>query len=68
MTLWDLVWAMIVFYFLFLIVWMFIGIFADILRRRDISGWAKAGWLLLIFVFPLIGILIYVIGRPMTTE
>jgi predicted membrane channel-forming protein YqfA (hemolysin III family) len=57
-------WSMLVFFFWFAVIWMFIGIFADILRRRDISGWAKAGWILLIVVLPLLGMLIYVIARP----
>jgi septation ring formation regulator EzrA len=47
---------------------VFIGVFADIFRRRDISGWGKAGWLLLIFVLPFIGVLIYLIARPAMTD
>ena len=54
---------MLVFFFWFAVIWMFIGIFADIIRR-DMSGWAKAGWILLIVVLPFIGILIYLIARP----
>ena len=61
-------WTMIEFFFLILLVWIFISVFADIFRRNDIGGWAKAGWILLIFVVPLIGILIYVIARPKMTE
>ena len=57
-------WAMVVFFFWFAVIWMFIGIFADIFRRRDMSGWAKAGWILLIVVLPFIGILVYMIARP----
>jgi Phospholipase_D-nuclease N-terminal len=30
---------------------------------RTFSGWAKAGWLILLIVFPLLGILLYVIVR-----
>ena len=33
-------------------------------RRPDHSGWAKAGWALLILVIPLFGTLIYLIARP----
>lgn len=68
MSLWDFLWAMIVLYFLFALLWMFIGIVADIFKRRDIGGLVKAGWLLFIFMFPLLGILIYVGTRPMTSE
>jgi hypothetical protein len=47
-----------------MVIWMFIAVFTDIFRRRDHSGWAKAFWIFLIFILPLIGILIYVIARP----
>jgi hypothetical protein len=39
-------------------IWIFIAIFGDIFRRRDISGWAKGGWTLLL----------YTIARPKMTE
>jgi len=45
--------------------WMFIALFADVFRR-DISGWAKAGWIILMVIFPFIGILAYLIARPKT--
>jgi hypothetical protein len=63
-TLGNLLVAMLAFYFLFLLVWAFIALFADIFTRPDLSGWAKAGWTLLIVIIPLIGILIYLIARP----
>jgi predicted membrane channel-forming protein YqfA (hemolysin III family) len=59
---------MIEFFFIFMLIWMFIGVFADIFRRNDISGGVKALWILFIFVLPLIGILIYMIARPKMTE
>lgn len=67
-TLGSVLWAMIVFFFWFMLIWMFIGVFADIFRRNDLTGWGKAGWLLLIFVVPLLGVLIYLIARPKMTE
>ena len=47
-----------------MVIWMFIAIFTDIFRRRDISGWLKAFWIFFIFILPLLGILIYLIARP----
>jgi hypothetical protein len=46
------------------LLWFFllILVFADLFRSRDLSGWAKALWVLLIIVFPL-GVLIYLIVR-----
>lgn len=70
-TEWNLgsvLWAMLVFFFWFMAIWIFITIFADIFRRRDLSGWAKAGWVFLIFVLPFLGALIYMIARPKMTE
>ena len=60
--------AMIYFFFIFMLIWMFIAVFADIFRRNDLSGGAKALWIVFIFVVPLIGILIYMIARPKMTE
>ena len=60
-------WSMVVFFFWFTVIWMFIALFADVFRR-DISGWAKAGWIILMVIFPFIGILAYLIARPKTDE
>ena len=38
-------------------------VFADIFRSHDLKGWAKAAWLILVIIFPLIGILAYFIFR-----
>jgi Tfp pilus assembly protein PilO len=64
----SVLWAMVVFFFWFMLIWIFIGVFADLFRRNDLSGWAKAGWLVLIFIVPFFGILIYMIARPKMTE
>lgn len=63
----DVLWWMIVFFLWIAFFWVFISVVADIFRRDDIHGWKKAGWLFLIIVLPLIGILIYVIARPKVT-
>jgi hypothetical protein len=64
----EVLWTMLVFFFWFMAIWIFITIFADIFRRNDLSGWAKAGWIFLIFIIPFIGALIYLIARPKMTE
>jgi hypothetical protein len=65
---WDFFWWMIAAYFWVVVVWAFISIFADIFRRRDLSGAAKAGWLFLLIVLPVLGLIIYMIARPAMTE
>jgi len=67
-SVWDVIWSMFVFFFWLIYIWIFITIFADIFRRDDIRGWAKAGWMILLIFLPLIGALIYVIARPKMTE
>jgi Short C-terminal domain/Phospholipase_D-nuclease N-terminal len=64
----SVIWAMVVFFFWFMAIWIFITIFADIFRRNDIHGGAKAGWIILIFILPFLGALIYIIARPKMTE
>src|SRR5712691_2925904 len=61
-----LLWTIEVF-FLILAIWVFIAIFGDIFRRTDVHGGAKAGWILLIFILPFVGCLIYIIARPKVT-
>jgi Short C-terminal domain/Phospholipase_D-nuclease N-terminal len=48
---------------LFLWIWIAVTVVVDIFRSHDLSGWAKAGWLVLIVLVPLLGVLIYVIAR-----
>jgi Phospholipase_D-nuclease N-terminal/Short C-terminal domain len=48
---------------LFLWIYMAVTVVVDVMRSHDLSGWAKAGWILLIVVLPLLGVLIYVIAR-----
>ena len=38
-------------------------IIGDIFRSHDLVGGAKAAWVLFIFVFPLVGCLVYLIAR-----
>jgi len=38
-------------------------VFADIFRSHDLSGTAKALWCLLVFIFPMLGCLLYLVLR-----
>jgi putative oligomerization/nucleic acid binding protein/phospholipase D-like protein len=64
----EFLWAMVAFFFWFMVIWIFISIFGDIFRRNDLSGGAKAGWVVLIVILPFLGCLIYMIARPKMTE
>lgn len=54
-----------VLYFFGWVLWIMLmfWIVTDIFRSDDLSGWAKAAWLLGVIVFPLLGILVYLIAR-----
>jgi len=43
--------------------WILITIIIDIFRSHDLSGWAKALWLVFLLFLPLIGVLVYLIAR-----
>jgi flagellar biosynthesis/type III secretory pathway M-ring protein FliF/YscJ len=66
-TFWDVVWSMVIFFFWFMLIWIFISIFADIFRRNDMSGGWKAIWIIAIFIVPFFGALVYIIMRPKVT-
>ena len=51
-------------FFLFAVFFAVVWAFIDNFRRHDHSGWAKAGWALIILILPLLGTLIYLIARP----
>jgi hypothetical protein len=43
--------------------WLLITVFSDLFRRHDISGWAKAIWIIALIIFPYLGIFIYLISQ-----
>ena len=52
-------WTMFLFFCLLLWIFLVIYVLMDIFRSRDISGWGKAGWIILVIFLPLIGVLAY---------
>ena len=66
-TLGDLLWALLVIFLFVIWFYLLIVIFTD-LFQRDMSGWAKAAWVIGIIIFPFLGILVYLITRPRPTE
>ncbi len=53
--LWFFLWVL----WIFLVVW----IIFDVFRSKDLSGWAKALWLIFIVILPFLGVLVYLIAR-----
>lgn len=59
----DIVLTMIIFFAWVVWIWMMIMILSDVFRRRDISGWAKATWIVFLIVLPFVGVLVYLIAQ-----
>jgi Phospholipase_D-nuclease N-terminal/Short C-terminal domain len=43
--------------------WLIVVVFGDLFRRHDISGWAKAIWVIVLIVFPYLGVFAYLISQ-----
>jgi hypothetical protein len=63
----DVFWTMILFFCWVAWIWLLILILSDVFRR-DMSGWAKAGWCIFLIFLPFLGALVYLIaeGKNMT--
>jgi hypothetical protein len=59
----NILWTMIIFFAWVIWIWMMIAILTDVFRRRDMSGWGKAGWTVFLIVLPFLGSLIYLIAN-----
>jgi Phospholipase_D-nuclease N-terminal/Short C-terminal domain len=59
----NILWSMIIFFTWVVWIWMMIIILSDVFRRRDLSGWGKAGWTVFLIVLPFLGALIYLIAQ-----
>jgi uncharacterized membrane protein YcjF (UPF0283 family) len=57
----NVLWDILIIFAWILFIWIAIVVFIDVFRRRDISGWGKAGWVVLIVLLPWIGVLAYLI-------
>lgn len=64
----NVLWTMLAFFIWCMAIWIFITVFADIFRRGDIGGGAKASWILLIVLVPFFGALVYLLARPRITD
>ena len=62
-TFFDFFWSMLVFFLWIMWFWLLFTIWTDIFRRRDISGWGKALWLIFTIVLPFLGAFVYLITQ-----
>jgi hypothetical protein len=56
-------WSFLWFFLFFIWIWLLIVVFSDIFRSRDLSGWAKALWVIFVIILPYLGVFVYLIAR-----
>jgi hypothetical protein len=59
----DVLWTLIIFFAWVAYIWMLVVILTDVFSRKDIGGWAKAGWTVFMIVLPFVGVLTYLIAQ-----
>jgi hypothetical protein len=57
----DILWTTLIFFAWVIFIWIAITVLIDVFRRNDLSGWAKAAWVILVVLIPWVGVLIYLI-------
>ncbi|WP_326580027.1 SHOCT domain-containing protein [Streptomyces sp. NBC_00481] len=56
-------WSMLVFFLWIMWFVLLFRVVVDIFRDDDLSGWAKAGWLVFTVLLPFLGVFVYVVAR-----
>ena len=59
----NILWTTLIFFAWIIFIWIAITVLIDVFRRRDISGWAKAFWVIFVVLLPWIGVLVYLIAN-----
>ena len=59
----EVFWTMLIFFFFIVWLWILFTVFADVFRRRDLSGWGKAAWCIFVIVLPYLGVFVYLIAE-----
>ena len=59
----EVFWTMLIFFAFFIWIWILFTVFADLFRRKDISGWGKTGWIIFVIVLPYLGVFVYLIAE-----
>jgi Phospholipase_D-nuclease N-terminal/Short C-terminal domain len=57
----NIFWTILIFFAWVIFIWIAVTVLIDLFRRRDVSGWAKAAWVIFVIVLPFLGVLAYLI-------
>ncbi|MDH3225539.1 MAG: SHOCT domain-containing protein [Thermoleophilia bacterium] len=59
----EFLWSLLIIFFAVMFFVILFHVVVDVFRSDDLSGGAKALWLILIIILPFIGLLIYLVAR-----
>jgi len=59
----EVFWTILIFFAFVIWLWMLFVAIGDIFRRKDIGGWAKTAWIVVLVVLPYFGVFIYLIAE-----
>lgn len=59
----EFLWSLLIIFFMIVFFVILFQVIFDLFRDHELSGWAKAGWLIFIIVLPFLGLFIYLIVR-----
>jgi hypothetical protein len=59
----EVFWTMLIFFAFVVWIWILFTVFADIFRRHDIGGFAKAVWIVFVIALPYLGVFVYIIAE-----
>jgi uncharacterized membrane protein YcjF (UPF0283 family) len=57
----NVLWDILIVFAWVIYIWVAITVFIDLFSRHDMSGWAKAAWVVFVVILPWIGVLAYLI-------
>lgn len=61
--LFNVFWTLLYLFVWILWIFLLVRIITDVFRSHDLTGWGKAGWTLMLIIFPFFGALVYLIFR-----
>jgi len=67
MNFWQVVMLMAWLMLFAVFIWAMVAVFIDVANRADVSGVVTVGWIVLVLVAPVLGMLLYVWKRPKLT-
>jgi hypothetical protein len=59
----SLMWTMLILFGFALWFWLVFVMFGDLIGRTDLSPLAKAGWMAVLILVPILGVLAYLVAR-----